>query len=240
MVGDNSTSQRGQQGSTGDVATGERIESGNGTTDSRGRVEADSGEGEVGSLFQYFTGTLSELVSQAKQSTQGLIKKVIAHVSTRLKEDLSSKGIVIDDNYKHVIDNNAVRHTLKKHSGKNEEKRGQIPIVEADFDKIADVVENYDDVEVLPGNTTAQRIIYQKTYADGTIMFVEEQRVGRKELAAVTMWKKKSPTLTDANRTETTLISDLNGVSDSKGTTISQTTNELVCKEIKNEQRTSI
>ena len=232
LVGDNSTSQRGQQGSTGDVATGERIENGNGTTDSRGRVEADSREGEVGSLFQYFTGTLSELVSQAKQSTQGLIKKVIAHVSTRLKEDLSAKGLVIDDEYKHVIDNNAVRHTLKKHSGKNEEKRGQIPIVEADFDKIADVVENYDDVEVLPGNTTAQRIIYQKTYADGTVMFVEEQRVGRKELAAVTMWKKKSPTLTDANRTETTLISDLNGVSDSKGTTISQTTNELEDKNV--------
>ena len=29
-------------------------------------------------------------------------------------------------------------------------------------------------------------------------------------------------------------------LSDSKGTTISQTTNELVCKEIKNEQKTSI
>ena len=47
LVGDNSTSQRGRQGSTGDVATGERIESGNGTTDSRGRVESGSGQGEV-------------------------------------------------------------------------------------------------------------------------------------------------------------------------------------------------
>ena len=227
LVGDNSASQRGQQGSTGDAATGERIESGERTADSAGSIESGSGQGEVGTLFQYFTGSLAELISQAKQSAQELIKKVIAPVSTRLKEDLSAKGIFIDDEYKHVIDNNAVRHTLKKHSGKNEEKRGQIPIVEADFDRIADVVENYDEVEVLPGNTTAQRIIYQKAYPDGTVMFVEEQRIGRKELAAVTMWKKRNPTLTDANRTETTQISDLNGISDNKDTTNSQTTNEL-------------
>ena len=194
-------------------------------------------QGTFNKLYDIIQGTQEPNLFEQPDNTP---RSLAAHVSTRLKEDLSSKGLVIDDNYKHVIDNNAVRHTLKKHSGKNEGKRGQIPIVEADFDKIADVVENYDDVEVLPGNTTAQRIIYQKTYADGTVMFVEEQRVGRKELAAVTMWKKKSPTLTDANRTETTLISDLNGVSDSKGTTISQTTNELVCKEIKNEQKTSI
>lgn len=58
-------------------------------------------------------------------------------------------------------------------------------------------------------------------------MFVEEQRIGRKELAAVTMWKKRNPTLTDANRTETTQISDLNGISDSKDTTNSQNTNGL-------------
>ena len=51
LAGDNSTSQRGQQGSTGDVATGERVESGNGTSDSRGRVDEESGEGDVGSLF---------------------------------------------------------------------------------------------------------------------------------------------------------------------------------------------
>ena len=168
-------------------------------------------------LFQYFTGSLSDLIAQAKQSAQGLIKKVIAPISPRLKNDLSSQGMQIDDDYNHVIDNNAIRHALKNHSGKKEEKRGQIPITDADFENIADIVETYDGVEVVPGNTSAQRIIYHKAYQDGTVIFVEEQRVGRKELAAVTMWKKKSPNLTDANRTETTLISDLTGVSTGKG-----------------------
>lgn len=195
--------------------------------DARQGDSAQAGEIKAPSLFQYFTGTLSELIAQAKQSAQGLIKKVIAPISSRLKNDLNSQGLQIDDDYNHVIDNNAIRHTLKKHSGKNEEKRGQIPITDADFENIADVVEHYDGVEVVPGNTSAQRIIYHKAYQDGTVIFVEEQRVGRKELAAVTMWKKKNPNLTDANRTETTLISDLTEVSDSKGTNNSVKSSEL-------------
>jgi len=47
LVGDNSTSQQGQQGSTGDAATGERIESGERTADSAGSIESGSGQGEV-------------------------------------------------------------------------------------------------------------------------------------------------------------------------------------------------
>ena len=45
LVGNNSTSQRGQQGSTGDAATGERIESGERTADSAGSIEAESTTG---------------------------------------------------------------------------------------------------------------------------------------------------------------------------------------------------
>ena len=251
VLGDNSeTSQRGQRGSDRNAQTGERDEneeraagSGRGfiQTDLERRGQGDlrhtsrrqqgdlaqAGEIKAPSLFQYFTGTLSELIAQAKQSAQGLIKKVIAPISSRLKNDLNSQGLQIDDDYNHVIDNNAIRHIIKKHSGKNEEKRGQIPITDADFENIADVVEHYDGVEVVPGNTSAQRIIYHKVYQDGTVIYVEEQRVGRKELAAVTMWKKKNLNLTDANRTETTLISDLTEVPDNKDTANSPKANEL-------------
>ena len=45
LVGDSSASQRGQQGSTGDAATGERIESGERTADSAGSIEAESTTG---------------------------------------------------------------------------------------------------------------------------------------------------------------------------------------------------
>ena len=42
LVGDSSASQRGQQGSTGDAATGERIESGERTADSAGSIDGNS------------------------------------------------------------------------------------------------------------------------------------------------------------------------------------------------------
>ena len=228
LAGGSAAGQQRRQGSGGSAPAGERIEDGTEPADGTGGAEGSGRQSEVTpSLFQYFTGTLSELIAQAKQSSQGLIKKVIAPISSRLKDDLNDQGLQVDNNYNHVIDNNAIRHTLKKHSGKNEGKRGQIPITDADFENIRDVVEHYDGVEVVPGNTSAQRIIYHKAYQDGTVIFVEEQRVGRKELAAVTMWKKRNPNLTDANRTETTLIPDLTEVSDYKDTTNRQKANEL-------------
>ena len=45
LASDSSASQRGQQGSTGDAATGERIESGERTADSAGSIEAESTTG---------------------------------------------------------------------------------------------------------------------------------------------------------------------------------------------------
>ena len=47
LVGDTATSQRGQQGSTGDAATGERIESGERTADSAGGIESGSEQSEI-------------------------------------------------------------------------------------------------------------------------------------------------------------------------------------------------
>ncbi|MGN0092441.1 MAG: hypothetical protein ACI35M_05170 [Alistipes sp.] len=82
---------------------------------------------------------------------------------------------------------------------------------------MSDVVENYDSIEIENGKRNDVNIRYSKSYDDGTTIFIEERRVNRKELAAVAMWKKKSPTLTDANRDTTTQISDLSGTSDGKG-----------------------
>ena len=165
-----------------------------------------------GNLFQYFTGSLSELISQARQSATKLVKKVIAPVSSRLKNDLAAKGVDVDDSYKHVIDNNAIRHALKKHGGQQEVKRGQIPLTDADFDRISDIVENYHTIDIENGKRNDINIRFSKSYEDGTTMYVEEKRDRRKELAMVTMWKTKNPALTDANRTETTQISDLSEV----------------------------
>lgn len=175
------------------------------------------GNRDSSSPFKYFQGTIAELIKLAGEGASGLIKKIISPIGERLRKDLTAKGLDIDGTYNHVIDNNAIRHALKHHGSKNEEKRGQIPITESDFSKLDDVVNNYDNIEVEIGKRGIANIKYSRTYDDGTTIFVEEQRVGRKELAAVTMWKTKNPTRTDANLTKKTPISDLNEVSEGKG-----------------------
>lgn len=216
LAGSSQVSQARETGSQAGAERGERVEAGEQPTDSGARTEGDTGKQVAhkdNTLFQYFTGSLADMIARAKLSATDFAKKVLAPVSPRLKEDLQAHGVKLDGDFNHVIDNAAIRHTLKQHGGKNEEKRGQIPITDADFGRIPDVVENYDEITVVDGKRGDVNIIYSKTYEDGTTVFVEEKREKRKELAAVTMWKKQSPTLTDANRENTTPISDLSETS---------------------------
>jgi N12 class adenine-specific DNA methylase len=221
-VGDNATEGAdGRQGEQGNAQSGEQdapveepAKAGAGTESNAGEEVKPSNN----NLFQYFTGSLSEMIARAKQSATDFAKKIIAPVSSRLKQDLEAQGVALDGEFNHVIDNSAIRHTLKQHGGKNEEKRGQIPVTEADFERIPEVVNDYDEVKVEKGKRDALNLIYSKTYEDGTTVFVEEKRDKRQELSAVTMWKQKSPTLTDANRENTTPISDLSGTSEDKDT----------------------
>lgn len=216
LVGGNQVSQARETGSPAGAERGEQSETGEQPTDSGAGTEGDTGKQVAhkdNTLFQYFTGSLADMIARAKLSATDFAKKVLAPVSSRLKEDLQAHGVKLDGDFNHVIDNAAIRHTLKQHGGKNEEKRGQIPITDADFGRIPDVVENYDEITVVDGKRGDVNIIYSRTYEDGTTVFVEEKREKRKELAAVTMWKKQSPTLTDANRENTTPISDLSETS---------------------------
>ena len=79
---------------------------------------------------------------------------------------------------------------------------------------------NYDEVFTDTNKRNQVVITYVKSYPDGTTYYVEEVRVGRKELAADTMYKRKNR-LTDANGTETTQISDLPVSSEEANTTSS-------------------
>lgn len=212
---------QGERGSASDGRGRERAEEGDREAEPGGGAgalratgtETGNGEGTDGShLFEYFTGTLADLIRRARSGAAGLIKKIICPVSSRLQNDLRSQGIEISGEYNHVLDNNAIRHTFNQHgSKKKEESRGQVAITEEDFGKIGEIVEEYDDIRVEDGKTGAPRIIYSKSFPDGTTIYVEEQRKGRKELAAVTMWKHKKTALTDAKSENAPQISDLSG-----------------------------
>ncbi|MDR2963467.1 MAG: hypothetical protein LBU90_07550 [Bacteroidales bacterium] len=150
-------------------------------------------------LFQYFTGSIAELVRISKTTLNSVVKKQISKVSSKLLRDLTQKGVYITNDYYHTIDNNAIAHTLKRHGSKNECLQGQIPITETDFSKISYIINNYDTIKIEKNPRKQDVIIYSKEYADGTIYYVEEVRIGRKELAMDSMRKRKktSPAIAD-------------------------------------------
>lgn len=86
--------------------------------------------------------------------------------------------------------------------------RGQIPITEDDFMLIPYIVSSYEYYYVEKNRRGQGVIVYSKTMSDVNFFYVEEIRLGRHELAAVTMYKRKkddSPTLIE----KSTHISDL-------------------------------
>jgi len=132
-------------------------------------------------------------------TAKGLIKKDFCEVNEALVTDLASFGVVITTQYKHVMDNNAIRHVYNQHASENEILRGQIAITEKDIENIPEIVLHYDQLFTHKNRRGQDVIVYSKESADGMITYVEEIRVGRKELAMDTIYKRKNGKLTDAN-----------------------------------------
>jgi len=99
-------------------------------------------------------------------------------------------GIDISD-YRHVLDGSAVRHINKRHGNpKTEEKVGQIAITDADIHSLPQVVASPN--RIILGEKTDQHkdaIISIKRIANGVILYIEEVRTGRRELASTLMRK---------------------------------------------------
>lgn len=104
---------------------------------------------------------------------------------------------IISDNFKievrkyvHVMSASEIRHTIKRH-GKYSNDRN--PVQLSDFALIPIIHNSFDRI-VLGGATAKtknQCIIYEKKIAD-IYYCVEEIRTGRKKLAFVTLYKRKS------------------------------------------------
>lgn len=197
-----------------DVETLQNAEQGDNRTSSRMAIPASSdgkvntssnskqgnvneSKGKAQKAFSYFNGSMEELIGKSSDKTAN-DKKVVSVVSEQLRNDLSAQGLEIGEDYKHVVDVSGIRHTMKQHGHIKEKKRGQVPIEAKDFALIENVVSSYDDVVVEQTKSTPI-IKYKKRLDDGTIVYVEEVRMGRGELALKTMYKQKGSSLTDEN-----------------------------------------
>jgi hypothetical protein len=80
--------------------------------------------------------------------------------------------------YTHVIDGSGIRHMLKSHGNAASEKaRGNLPITDADFNAIPDVLATPDKtIYGMKNDIGRDMIVYLKQMPDGTILYLEEVR----------------------------------------------------------------
>lgn len=151
-------------------------------------------------LFSYYAGGLEDFIVDALITKGTLIKRVISNTTPELVNDLRLKGVNIDVSWKHTLDNNAVRHIINSHGTSMEELRGQVCISTSDLLIIPEIINSYDTLTIEMNRRGQDIIIYSKILPVEEVFYVEEVRIGRRELAASTMYKRKkenSPTQMD-------------------------------------------
>jgi hypothetical protein len=161
-----------------------------------------------------------------------VFRQIISKVTEKQLLDYKEKGIPVESQeFVHSIESTAIRHNDERHGVGNEKREDQIGVTESDYIRIPDILANYDNVRMSDKVTNSgklQVIEYVKKFGDGTIMYLEEIRNGRKSLAFHNLWKSKNGTAYSGGQmyqtpTETseTTPNNSNPVIDAKDTTIS-------------------
>lgn len=105
--------------------------------------------------------------------------------------DAGLGGLLLTEKTVHYMDTNGIRHALKRHGEGREHTPGQIPITEADFLKVPEIIANPDVVAYGSRTKTGgQAVVYGKALNDGTFLMVEERWEGKDLLSFKTMWKR--------------------------------------------------
>ena len=121
-------------------------------------------------LFTYYEGGLEDFINEALVTKDRLVKRIISIPTESLIHDLSAQRIEIDRSFL---------------------LRGQIPITCLDLLKIPDIVSDYDSLSTDKNKRGQDLIIYSKSFNQDNTYYVEEIRLGRHELAACSIYKKK-------------------------------------------------
>ncbi|MDO8776600.1 MAG: phage minor head protein [Burkholderiaceae bacterium] len=128
------------------------------------------------------------------QATRGIADRLLIHpmgpvpAAARIE---AATGLPVAG-YAAVMDNYAVRHTLRQHGNvKAELGRGQLPIDEDDFGLVPLIMGEADDV-FADGKTKQGRdvVVFTKVVGDVGYWLVQEVRPGKGQLAMVSMRKK--------------------------------------------------
>ena len=134
-----------------------------------------------------------ELNAILKSAPNKVATAVIGRVSAPLSVAAREHGLNIDG-YTHNIDNSAIQHTRKRHGlPQREERLGQLAVTDDDFKNIPQIIYNPDFVAFGAKNKKGlDLIIYGKNMPDGSSIYVEEIRTGKKTLTTNSLRKYKT------------------------------------------------
>ena len=137
---------------------------------------------------------IEELVSELEKDKNVSDWREIGKVSNTLS-NLARQNINMDlAEYNHNIDTSSINHIFKNHGDvAKEERRGQIAVTKDDLKNIPNIVYNWDFIAFGGKNKHNQDvIIYGKNMPDGSSVYIEEIRTGRKTLTTNTLIKYKT------------------------------------------------
>lgn len=129
------------------------------------------------------------------QRTQGIADKQLIHplgpVSNATLVMMTRTGLDVSD-YQAVMDNYAVRHTLRQHgNAKQEAARGQLPVEIEDFGLLPYITAAPDGMYADGKTRQGRDVLVLTKLVDGVgYLVVKELRPGKKQLAMVSMRKK--------------------------------------------------
>lgn len=94
--------------------------------------------------------------------------------------------------YEHETTNHFENHVLNEHGRGNENDPANVPVEQKDFDRIKDIIDSPDFIAFGVKREGEDRVIYAKSFDDGTTLYFEEILDGKKnkKLRGKTMFKR--------------------------------------------------
>jgi len=160
--------------------------------------------------------TTNQLVSVALSRKNGNKAFVeLGKISTITSQQIEKiTGIDVTD-WIVNIDESSVRHVMERHGDPiTEKKRGQVAVESTDFDRIIEVLDSPDKIEL---DTKDNNCLIFSKKMDNNFIIVQELRVGRKKISLKTMYKKplSAPVAPVASQQSTAQASETFGKQDS-------------------------
>lgn len=132
--------------------------------------------------------TIAQLLDPTTGDGGNKFVTLLRGVSDRAKKIIKEATGVDTNGYNHVMSESAVRHALNRHGD-----AGELSITMDDIKMARDIIAKADTIEYAGKNKQGLDVIrYTKQY-DNRIVYLEEVRNGRRQLAMDTMYKQEVP-----------------------------------------------